>query len=102
MLPGGGQIEPLVFAHIVGRILAAMDAAITQTEQQSVHPLRIIGIGQEIDVARGTHDIVCGQGQSADQRRGRAQAGKGCDRFADLVDETRHAYMFRRYSPPTS
>src|SRR5690606_17752043 len=84
------DIEAFVAAYIVGGVFAAMDATVTEAEQDGVDVVRVLGVDEEVDVARGADDLVYGEREASDQRRRRFALGERADGLLDLVDEAGH------------
>lgn len=64
-----------------------MDAAVTQSRQDVVQPIGLVGVGQEIHVAGAAHDAVRREGQPSDQGWNRSEVRERIDCFAHLANE---------------
>ncbi len=67
-----------------------MDATIAKYEQDLMQPARIVGIGKEINIARGAYHLVRSRGQAANQRRLQCNSRECLQCLLDLLDEPGH------------
>ena len=63
------HIEAVSATQIVGGIRAAVNASIADSKQDIVQSISVVGIDQEIDIARRAHDAMRCQREPTDRRR---------------------------------
>ena len=81
------QVQALIIAHIIGRVLAAMNAAVAQCQQGLVQPVGVVRIGEEIHITGRTHHLMRGERQPADQGGPGFAVGKCCHCLLNLIDQ---------------